>query len=439
MTLTFSKKKNEEEEENEIEIEDLNMIVKLRRECSDYLTRNHPKIIQDLDVNKDKAIREMKKALLLFLESKKIEQHIINYTIENFDKYILKYGDLDDLLQIEEVSDVRVVSKDCVRVKVNGDRVTTNIKFDTDNEVISLARLIARKNKGDYANVNALLKLSDIDTYDDFRLRINISNEYVNSIKTPYIHLRKIPKDKRTMDQLESLNMMSREENIYLKQVFDCGLSMLVVGKGGSGKTSLVNAGIEEIPHNKSGLVVQESEELFSDTHPDMQFQRVVYNNGDSKIKYGLKELAINGLLTDLDVFMIGEIKGAEARDFINACYTGHISYTTVHGSSSIDGIYKLVDYVKYGSDYSREEVLSMLKEIDVITFMKDFKIQEITEIAGFNHETNKILFNKVFEKNQRINDSCKKINDKKADSRNSQRIKTENREKALKCLKGFV
>lgn len=70
-----------------------------------------------------------------------------------------------------------------------------------------------------------------------------------------------------------------------------------------------MNALIEHIPHDKSGLVIQENEELFSNTHPDLMFQHIVSAHGEGKIKYDLKDLSRNGLLVDLDYFIIGEIR----------------------------------------------------------------------------------------------------------------------------------
>jgi len=109
----------------------------------------------------------------------------------------------------------------------------------------------------------------------------------------------------------------------------------------------------------------------------------------------------------------------------VNAIYTGHVGITSVHGNSAIEAINKMVHYMKYVSDMKRSELLEMLSNIDVVVFMKDFKIMEITEVAGFDYEKQKIIFNKVFEYKiskergeyvtefKKINESCEKVNKK--------------------------
>ena len=102
---------------------------------------------------------------------------------------------------------------------------------------------------------------------------------------------------------------------------------------------------------------------------------------GESKVRYGLKELSINALLIDLDYSVIGEIKGGEALYFLNAAYTGHLRLATVHGQDGVAALYKLADYVKYESDYSQEEIKKMLGCISTVCYMKDFKLDTITEV----------------------------------------------------------
>ena len=143
---------------------------------------------------------------------------------------------------------------------------------------------------------------------------------------------------------------------------------------------------LDYIPEDKSGLVIQENEELFSN-HPDLAFQHTVMNRGEGKIKYDLGDLARNGLLLDIDYFIIGEIKGAEALYLLNAVYTGAKGWATVHGASATEAMNKLVDYIKYNSDYSQEEALQMLVHLDTVIFMESFKIKEIAEIDGYDNE----------------------------------------------------
>ena len=124
----------------------------------------------------------------------------------------------------------------------------------------------------------------------------------------PYLHIRKIPKTKYTIENLIEYNMMDTKTAAYLLDKVKDASGILFTGKGASGKTTLMNTLLEEISYNNSCLVIQENEELFTTSHPDMMFQHVVTARHKGEQEYDLKDLARNGLLTDLDYFIIGEI-----------------------------------------------------------------------------------------------------------------------------------
>ena len=351
-----------------------------------------------------------------FLAPHKLSEDEISKMIDRFKSEIWGYGKLDELIHDKQISDIKILGPYGTRIKKLGQRYSSMVIFESNEEIRSYANLIATKNHTSLADISAIQSITDKTTSDEFILTINLASEYVNSVSNPYIAIRKIPKHKRKLSELIDVGMITKEEFEEIYSDIKNGMSILLCGKGASGKTTMLNALIDEIPHNKSGLVIQESEELFTDTHPDLMFQKVVSNRGEGRINYSLKDLAINGLLTDLDYFIIGEIKGAEAVDFINASYTGSVCLCTVHSSSAMDAPNKIVHYMKYGSDYKKEECLEMLKDIDKIYFMKNFQLREMVEISGFNEELGKLEFNQVFKEHKRINKSCEKIVRKKVE-----------------------
>ena len=191
--------------------------------------------------------------------------------------------------------------------------------------------------------------------------------------------------------------MLDAKTAAYLIDKVKNGKGILFTGKGGAGKTILMNTLLDLIPYNNSGLVIQENEELFSNKHPDLMFQHVVTSRRQNEIQFDLKDLARNGLLTDLDYFIIGEIKGGEAFYFLNAAYTGHKCWASCHGSSSTEAINKLADYVTYESGYSQAEAKKMLQSLETIVFMKNFKVTEISEITGWNEEKKDLTYRAIY------------------------------------------
>lgn len=322
--------------------------------------------------------------------------------IKRFDAYIEKYifgfHVLTELMAAKDISDIKVLAWDNVRIKQLGKRKSTNVKFWSPEDYRGSVEMFAVKNGINLGNVNAIQTFTDKRSSDDFIYRFNISTGAINSTGDPYLHIRKIAKHKKTIEDLIDLQMLDEAMAEYLNRRRDEGY-VLICGKNGSGKTHLLNAMLDEIPEEESVLVVQENEELFSDTHPDMMFQHIAVRRGDKKINYSLKELVINGLLTDIDHIIIGEIKGEEALHFITAALTGCHGMTTIHSIDAKGALDKLADYCKWGSDYSREEILKLLSCVKTIVYINDFKIQEVAENYGWDDSAKENRLEVVYDR----------------------------------------
>ncbi len=368
---------------------------KLFEEIVDYFTRVEKKAINMVNRELlDKSV--INQMVVNYLRDKKVSDELSEKMVKMFDAYVFGYHILEPLVNDDSISDIKIIRYDRVRIKRNGKRMTSDIKFKDNGELNRFVEYVAIRNKVNISDINAVQTFTDKHSNPKFILRFNICTQYVNSVPNSYLHIRKVSKVKRGIDYLVSEEMLDNATAEYLIKNAESASGILFTGKGASGKTTLMNELLEYIPEDKSGLAIQENEELFSDTHPDLMFQHVVMNRGEGKIQYSLQDLARNGLLLDLDYFIIGEIKGGEALYFLNAAYTGHQCWASVHGINSTEAIDKLADYVKYESDYSKADVIRMLRTLEVIVFMDDFKVKEISEIVGFDEETQRLIYKRV-------------------------------------------
>lgn len=331
-----------------------------------------------------------------YIRQKHIPQQEIPFILDQFKKYIWGYHVLEELINDESISDIKVIDESHIRIKRYGKRMSSDVCFKSKSEYRQFVEYVAIKNKTNLSDINAIQNFTDKDSNKKFILRFNITTEFVNSVDTPYLHIRKIAKNKLSMENLISLTMLTEEMADYLREKVTSSHGILFAGKGASGKTTLMNALIDCIPEDRSGLVIQENEELFTHIHPDLMFQHVVISKGEGKIQYTLKDLARNGLLTDLDYFIIGEIKGGEALYFLNASYTGHRCLATIHGNSSTEAMDKLADYVKYESNYTKDEIMKMLSNLSVIVFMEDFHVKEVSEVTDFDVKTGNLTYQRI-------------------------------------------
>lgn len=301
---------------------------------------------------------------------------------------------LDDLINDCRISDIKIVSPDKIRVKVEGQRMTSNLRFmDTADYYRFLDGIMLRYQLDDDAEIHLF---TDTESNDKYILRNNIVLSGITS-GYPTYHIRKIPKQKYSIEDLISFGVLDKTVANYLIWAAREARGIVFTGKGSSGKTTIMNTLLEYTSSNAAGLVIQESEELFSNK-PEMTFQHIIPG-------YDLKELAKNGLLMDVEYFIIGEVKGEEAMYFINACDTGNKAWCSVHSPSSVEAINKLADYVMYASKYSHSEALYMLKELQVIVFLKNFKVAEISEVIGWDYEKKELLYRTVFKREDLVND----------------------------------
>lgn len=324
------------------------------------------------------------------------DEQDVEDTFKTFASFLWSYDIIDELIDDDEISDIKIYDWDHIRVQRLGHRETSKLKFRNPDHFKKFVEHTAIKNKASISAQNALQNFTDKYSSDKAIMRFNITTPVVNSNEKYLLSIRKIPKHKYTTERLIELGFFTREMAEYFEDRIKNGGGLLVAGKGGSGKTTLINWALDKLPDDISGLCIQENEELFSN-HPDIAFQHTIINRGEGKIEYNLGDLARNGLLMDIDYFIIGEIKGAEALYLLNAVYTGAKGWATVHGSSATEAMKKLVDYIKYNSDYSQEEALQMLVHLDTVVFMKDFGVREVQEITGYDPEIGDLTYKKIF------------------------------------------
>lgn len=194
---------------------------------------------------------------------------------------------------------------------------------------------------------------------------------------------------------------MTSDDNEDFNQLMNCMISskgILFTGKGASGKTTLMNAMIAEIPYDESVMICQENAELFDLVHPDLFSCHVMTNQGDSKISYELGDLTRAALLVDLDRVIVGEVKeGSEAAGLSKASMTGHKCWTSVHGESCEMAVDKMADYISQATGYSTKDSLKQLQGFEYVVHLRNFRVDEVIRIAGWDKERDALIFEKVY------------------------------------------
>lgn len=310
---------------------------------------------------------------------------------------------LEPLIENRDISDIRINDWDNVRVMWSGKRLGTDVRFlgRTDLELF-ISRLAYRNGVDLARQPNALSLFTDRKSAGNSILRIDVQMPGLVSEGKIYAHIRKIPKEKLQMDYLIRAGMLEeRQAQSLIEDYIRKGRSLLIAGKNGSGKTYLLNALLDHIPWNRSGLIVQESDELYSD-HPDLRFLHIYEPPAFAKDErsFDLLDLTKMGNVSSNDVFGVGEIKGAEALYAITqSASTGCQFLATIHANNSRGAVTQLASYAKYVSDYSLDNLYEMIAGTELTCiFMKDFHVKEITAVTGWNESEKRLLFRSVYK-----------------------------------------
>jgi pilus assembly protein CpaF len=316
--------------------------------------------------------------------------------LKEFERYIFGYSRLSELIDDRTVSDIRVVSYDNIRIKRKGRRMAAGISFSSPREYRQFIDYIATRNQVNISNLNAIQRFTDNESHPDFILRFTLSMPLVNTYSEPYLCIRKVPRSFPQMKDLIEQEMMDQETAELLIRRFRES-STLICGGNSSGKTTLLNALKETLPDDCAVLVAQQADELTTRFHPDMMFLHSLPGAGEQQVSYDLEHISIAGLTMDVDFFIIGEVKGAEALYLLNAAYTGQLCAATIHAPSADRATDKLVDYCMSESRYSRNELMRMMDCFRTLIFMEHYRVKEIYECRGWSEEKKNLVYQKIY------------------------------------------
>lgn len=208
-------------------------------------------MVDDYSTKKQPSLIQMKKGILsreAFLQEAEdyartsygISKEKATELVGLFEQYIFGYSKISPLIDDHDISDIRIISYDNIRIKRKGKRMATSVCFDSEKEYRQFVDYVATKNQVNISNLNAIQRFTDADSHPDFILRFTISMPLVNTYGEPYLCIRKVPRDFPEMQELIRRKMLDRELAEILIQRFRTG-STLICGGNSSGKTTLLN------------------------------------------------------------------------------------------------------------------------------------------------------------------------------------------------------
>jgi pilus assembly protein CpaF len=312
---------------------------------------------------------------------------------------LLGFGPIQTLLDDEDVSEIMVNGPKKIFVEKKGQLTKTDITFDDEDHVLRIIdRIIlplGRHVDSDSPTVDARLPDGS---------RVNAVVRPV-SIDGPSITIRKFKKDKLKVEDLIKFGSLTRQMADFLQACVKARFNIIISGGTGSGKTTLLNVMSGFIPENERIITIEDAAELQLQQDHVMRMETKVAN-AEGLHAVTIRELVKNSLRMRPDRIVVGEVRGGEALDMLQAMNTGHDgSLTTVHANTPRDAISRIETLVLMGMDLPlkvvRQQVSSAVDLIVQQTRLKDGKrkVTAVTEVAGMEGDV--IVLTDVFKFNQ--------------------------------------
>ncbi|HKC19397.1 MAG TPA: CpaF family protein, partial [Candidatus Dormibacteraeota bacterium] len=296
------------------------------------------------------------------------------------------YGPLDGLLHDRSVSEIMVNGPDQIFIERRGVLTKAEVRFEDENQLLeTIRRMVATTGR----HIDGLNPMVDARLPDGSRVNAIIRPAAIHG---PALTIRKFKDAVLGMEDLKHEGSLSPAMAEFLQAAVLGRMNILVSGGTGSGKTTTLNVVARFIPHNQRVITIEDAAELQID-HPHVIALEHRPPNVEGKGELTIRQLLRNSLRMRPDRILVGEVRGAEALDMLQAMNTGHDgSMSTIHSNSARDALSRLETMVMMASidipfEAVRAQIASAVNLIVHQARMPDGrrKVAQIAEVVGYD------------------------------------------------------
>lgn len=306
-------------------------------------------------------------------------------------------GILGKIIGDKSITEVMINGYDCIFVERDGKLSQLPDRFESQE---SLRNIITKFVQDMGRSVNESNPIVDTRLPDGSRVNVVLDPIALNG---PIVTIRRFPEEGMTIKKLIGYGSITPEAAIFLEKLVQAKYNIFISGGTGSGKTTFLNALSNYIPSTERVITIEDSAELQIRNVPNLV--RLETRNANSAGVGGIsmRDLIKSALRMRPERIVVGEVRGAEALDMLQAMNTGHDgSLSTGHANSAQDMLSRLETMVLSGSpglplEAIRQQIASA---VDIIIHLsrqrdKSRKTMEISEVVGL--ENGKIIMNPLF------------------------------------------
>lgn len=332
---------------------------------------------EDLYRRIDQVIMRAAKENFLTLEKKEQLRREIYASIRGLDI-------LEEILLEEDVTEIMINGAEHIFLEEKGKMHRWSGKFESRQKLEDIVQLIVAK-----ANriVNEANPIVDARLADGSRVNVILPPVALNG---PIVTIRKFSKEPFTMERLLEIGAITPEAAEFLKLLVEAKYNIFICGGTGSGKTTFLNALTAFIPGNERIITIEDAAELKVNGVENLVRLEVRNKNTEGTGEISIRELIRASLRMRPDRIIVGEVRGAETIDMLQAMNTGHDgSLSTGHGNSIPDMLDRLETMVLLGTDIplsaARRQIASAIEIMVHLGRLRDGRrcVLEISEILG--------------------------------------------------------
>lgn len=304
---------------------------------------------------------------------------------------------LQELLDNPDITEIMINGYRDIFIERNGRLEKTNRGFSSKERLEDvIQQMVASANR----RVNEACPIVDSRLSDGSRINVILAPVAING---PAVTIRKFPKQPVTMKQLIEWSSITEEVALFLKDLVVAGYNIFVCGGTGSGKTTFLNALSDYIPSDERVITIEDSAELQLKNIKNIVSLETRNSNAEGENGITIRDLIKTALRARPDRIIVGEIRGKEALDLLQAFNTGHDgSLSTGHANSPADMLSRIETMVLMGMDMPIEAVRSQIgSALDIIVYLgrlrdKSRRVLQIIEIDGC--EMGEIKYHDIFK-----------------------------------------
>jgi len=346
----------------------------------------------------DEILTYIEEAVFEYASKNAVKSKDVQFIVDRIYHSFRGLDALQPLLDDREISEIMINNHKEIFIEKAGVVRQSELKFESQEKLEDIIQTIVSK-------VNRIVNESSpiVDARLADGSRVNVVLPPI-ALKGPVMTIRKFPDKPLTINDYIRFGSITKEAASFLEKLVQAKYNIFISGGTGSGKTTFLNVLSNFIPSNERIITVEDSAELQIKAVSNLVSLETRNANTEGKGEVSIRDLIRSSLRMRPDRIVVGEVRGPEALDMLQAMNTGHDgSLSTGHSNSTRDMLSRLETMVLTGAELPvqviRQQVASAIDIMVHLSRMRDHsrKILEITEVLGYDVATGEIKLSPLY------------------------------------------